>query len=98
MKELALLILFISVLHSPMGGYLYTPIGFSLDKNALTTATHPGNILLHFGLIRHSGSPPALGSTGPRSLTGSVPCRILTNRVAHGSQRCRTGEEVADTC
>jgi hypothetical protein len=42
------------VLHSHDEGYLYTPIGFSWDKNALTTTTHSKNIPSRYGLARHS--------------------------------------------
>jgi hypothetical protein len=84
MKERTLLILFLSLFTLPVEGYLYTPVGFSLDKNALTIATHPGDILPHSRLIRHSGSPPATGSTEPGNLTDSVPCRVLADRVAPG--------------
>lgn len=73
-----LLILFSSLPFTlPSEGYLYTPIGFSWDQNALTTAIHSRNIPRCHGLARHSESPPALGSADLGEPTSLASCRPL---------------------
>lgn len=77
-------LVFLPLLYSLIGGYLYTPIGFPLDKNALTTTTHLGNIPYHPRLVCHSESPPTSGS--PRPGEPDRPCPMSPPDRPSGSK------------